>query len=123
MSEIKFFEIRDCGTTLPVMACKILPTTPNETWLYKRAGFSLEHPCIQVTYLAKDVAHYDPYEWGQVGARTVKNAHAYIEKHFDDLVTGSVIDVEFLLGESDKPKVSENRDYIHNESLSSGEKE
>jgi len=37
-------------------------------------------------------------------------AHAYIEKNFHNLNSGDVIDVEFILGETDKPKTSERFD-------------
>jgi hypothetical protein len=34
-------------------------------------------------------------------------AHKYIIEHWYDLKTGDVVDVEFALGESEKPKLSE----------------
>jgi len=35
------------------------------------------------------------------------NAHKYIKEHWDELRSGSVVDVEFILGESKEPKASE----------------
>ena len=36
------------------------------------------------------------------------NAHHYIQEHFDELHDGDVVDVEFILGETKAPKVSES---------------
>jgi hypothetical protein len=46
----------------------------------------------------------DPYDWQD---RTMLVAHEYVNSHYCDLMDGSVIDVEFILGESSAPKVSE----------------
>jgi len=37
----------------------------------------------------------------------MKNAHNYIEKHFDTLKNFEVIDIEYIFNLSDKKKVSE----------------
>ncbi len=47
----------------------------------------------------------DPFEWGD--NRTRLFAHKYIAEHFDELPSGAVVDVEFILGESAAPKLSE----------------
>jgi hypothetical protein len=46
----------------------------------------------------------DPYDWGD---RTFQIAHDYIEKHWDSLKSGDLIDVLFILGESLTPCESE----------------
>lgn len=46
-------------------------------------------------------AHYDPYDWGD---RTWQVAHDYIARHWDELVDGAVVDVEYVLGETAEPK-------------------
>jgi hypothetical protein len=48
---------------------------------------------------------YDPYDW--VGDRTKPHAHQFIMEHWQELRDGDVIDVQFILGETDSPKVSE----------------
>lgn len=50
-------------------------------------------------------AEYDPYSWGP--SRTLRVVHGHIIQHWDELKSGDVIDVEFLLGERPEPKVSE----------------
>ena len=37
----------------------------------------------------------------------MKEAHAYIAGHFEELESGAVIDVEFILGETAEAKKSE----------------
>ena len=42
-----------------------------------------------------------------IKARTMIVAHKFIKEHFDELETGDVIDVEYILGETDTQKMSE----------------
>ena len=51
---------------------------------------------------------YDAYDWRD---RTMQVAHDYIEKNWGDLVDGAVVDVQFILGETAAPKVSESVDF------------
>jgi hypothetical protein len=48
---------------------------------------------------------YDCYNWND---RTYKVAHKHIIEHFDELEDGAVIDVEYILGETEAPKKSES---------------
>jgi hypothetical protein len=123
----KAFEIRDRGTFIPVIATKMTPTalppvdqTINdwhksaeaERYLLRRAGYSadLSDYCVVLCRMeASGVdrnATYDPYAWGG-GVRTYLVAHEHIIKHFDELESGAVIDVEFILKETKEPKISE----------------
>jgi hypothetical protein len=111
-SPVKFFEVRDRATFLPVMAVRLTAArTSQDEWLMQRAGFAdwQVHPESDTPYvilwrLLGGDANYDPYEWGN---RTMANAHAHIMAHWSDLNSGDVIDVQFLLGENPTPKQSE----------------
>jgi hypothetical protein len=48
----------------------------------------------------------DSFDWGQ-NPRTYFLAHRYIERHFDELEEGAVVDVEFVSGETKTCKVSD----------------
>ena len=48
----------------------------------------------------------DPFKWDTC-SRTIHEAHCYIYKHFNELSSGDVIDVEYILGESNIKKRSE----------------
>lgn len=112
MSITKFFEIRDSGTCLPLMVTKLLPINSDEDWLIKRGVGSSPYPIYLVTYLARCISQIDVYNWGEVGARTVKLAHQYIESNFEMLTTGSVIDIQVLIGETSISKISENPEKL-----------
>ncbi len=99
---IKLLEIRDVGTTIPAMAIEV---SGADGWLMQRAGFG-ERGCIYLIMLATERCAYDPYHW-QSRARTMPAAHQYIWEHWADLTSGDVVDVEFILGETAAPKVSE----------------
>lgn len=103
-TDIKLFELRDVGTHIPVMAVRVNPTDADEDYPLRRAGFQ-GSPCVLLTKLNTLETHYDPFHWDD--RRTLHTAHRTIEKGWNDLVSGQVIDVEYLLGESSEPKKSD----------------
>lgn len=117
--EVKILEIRDRATMIAALCVDMNPgnnlpgtETPEgifltELWYLRKYGYAGDgRPNIGITHLAANGTKFtnDPYEWG---GRTWPVAHNYIIEHWDELQTGDVIDVEFILGETDKPKVSE----------------
>jgi hypothetical protein len=110
----KAFEIRDRGTFIPAVATRLLSEPPfhskeemlSEAYLLGRAGFrNVAIVPIVLTHLQTGQSHIDMYDWK--GGRTMKIAHSYIAAHWHELESGQVIDVEFILSESDAPKLSE----------------
>lgn len=102
-------EIRDRATLIPAMATKLstLSTeTIEESRLIERAGFG-QTGMVLLTKLNSGHCNWDPYKWTDSMARTMFEAHKYITEHYDELSSGDVIDVEYILGESEVPKVSE----------------
>lgn len=106
--QMKLFEVRDRATCIPVGAIQLGSTDPHEQRLITHAGYG--PPAEQSQYLllfrldsVGNQISYDPFFWG----RTLGEAHSYIAAHFDALQTGSVIDIEFILGETRAPKTSE----------------
>jgi hypothetical protein len=102
----KVLEIRDEGTFIPALAVDINPANDEQRYLMRRVGYSCNgEPNVILTALdGHGKATNDPYEWG---GRTYPVAHNYIIEHWNELRDGDVIDVSFILGETDKPKVSE----------------
>jgi hypothetical protein len=108
----KLFELRDKATFIPVIAIQVIsdaPLTPQEYYLLSRAGYGPASDCViliraECAGIDRN-ATYDPYSWGS--ARTFPVAHLHIIKHWDELKSGDVIDVEFILGETTAPKTSE----------------
>jgi hypothetical protein len=97
---VKWFEVRDRATMIPVFAIAI----EGDTFLERRAGFGGTR-CIQLVDPQGRKTAYDPYDWAN---RTLTTAHRYIEMNWDTLLDHDVIDVEFILGESKASKVSES---------------
>lgn len=106
--ETKTFEIRDRATFIPCLAIKMVSQgNMRDRYLLRRAGYEDRdggRPIICLLNLNTYSSHYSPFRWG---SRTMTEAHRFIEDHFDDLPTGDVIDVEFILGETKKKKVSD----------------
>lgn len=94
---------------MPMVAIKLDPANEAEWFLLKRAGFHTtpsEFVLFGKIEGNGESLEYDPFAWGG-GARTRSIAHAYIAQHFDSMEPGAVIDVEFIMGETKQPKVSE----------------
>lgn len=117
MSEVKYFEVRDRATFMPVMAVRLRNRTPQEFALLRRAGYSAEQigaptgapgfePYVILITLDGVRAQYDPYGWSGVGI-TLPTAHQYIIRNWAALSSGDVVDVEFILGLTSAPKPSE----------------
>lgn len=112
---IKLFEVRDRATFIPAMAVLLRNRTPEEFFLLRRAGFGSYEiggdwplhnavPYVLLVHLGTSRAHHDSYDWGN---RTMSVAHAHIINHWDELESGDVLDVEFILGETPTKKHSE----------------
>ena len=109
MKEVKFFEIRDRATFIPAMAVKIQQSNDNnnsENWLLFRSGCSTGTSKVFLTHLVESKTAPDPYSWHH-GTRTMREAHKYIVEHWDELESGAIVDVEYILGESEEPKQTE----------------
>lgn len=107
--QTKGLEIRDRATFIAVMATKVASGNAEELFLTRRCGFAEQTDQIIVMRTANFEATYDPFQW--TGSRTMKVAHQYIIANFDTLVAGDVIDVEYILGETTTPKLSESSRY------------
>jgi len=110
--EVKLFEVRDTFTFLTVIAIRCGSHNEQERYLWSRAGYGREAEqqanYVLLSKLTGGDIKYNPLTWGD---RTMGCAHAYIRNFWDELKTGQVIDVEYILGESDTPKESERFVY------------
>jgi hypothetical protein len=110
--EVKILEIRDRGTFMPVMCIRLNPIVESERYLLGRSGYGVTSEAqgeyILMTPLAGGSGHAtcDPYDWPG-GATTLPQAHKHIIEHWEAISSGDVVDVEFITGQTNKPKVSE----------------
>ena len=110
--EVKLFEFRDRATFVPVMCTRLEWSTPEEHYIFRRAGYTNDGmtrandvpPYIMCTKLTDTKSAYDPYDWDN---RTMQVAHHHVTEHWDEVRTGDVIDVEYILGETTTKKISE----------------
>lgn len=110
--EVKCLEVRDSGTFIPVICIKPVPENEGQRYLLRRDGYSLrpDDPIIIMIDAQCRGVSYDPYEWS--GSRTKAIAHNFIMEHWSELADGDVVDVQFIIGERDRPKTSE-RESVH----------
>lgn len=97
----KVFELRDRATFIPIMVVRWRASHPDEEYLFMRSGWPSDAEDLTIFRLEED------FKPAHRSGRTMEAAYAYIHEHFDDLKPGQVIDVEFILGETAAPKVSE----------------
>jgi hypothetical protein len=120
----KTFEVRDVGTFIPFFGVLCDPSaneddaigmlgalgaahTEADVYLLRRAGYHASR-CVIFTRLdghPSNIAPYDPIEWGR--NRTMSVAHAHVIEHWDELKSGAVVDVEYILDQSAEAKRSE----------------
>lgn len=109
LTETKLFEIRDNGTFISVLAIWLESETDSGRYLLARSGYADNpYPARIVVWRMDGGAGHatsNPYAW--TDGRTMSVAHVYIKEHWDEIETGDVIDVEFILGETDIKKISE----------------
>lgn len=109
--EVKTFEVRDSMTCMAVVAIKPVPRDEQEAWLWARSGFGRfpgDYVLIADIGSNNGILTSDPYKQnGAPDSRTLFEAHRYIRAHFDELDNGAVVDVEFILGVTDAPKVTD----------------
>lgn len=107
--ETKLLEIRDKMTFIPAAAMRVKADNPEQAYLLMRSGwgdyvntnthiylFPLNNSPAQVAY--------DPHDWA---SRTFMVVHDWLTRNWDSVSDGTVVDVEFILGETTAPKVSE----------------
>lgn len=105
--QTKLFEIRDRATCISAMAIQFDCESDHERWIFGRSGYGRTREdingYIQLTHLDTGESNYDPFKW----SRTMREAHRHIIANWDNLNSCDVIDVEFILGESETKKISE----------------
>lgn len=102
--ETKILEVRDHGTFIPVVCIRMNAEGYQDGYLLGRLGFDKDTFLIQLVWISNGRSEYDPFKWND---RTMYNAHAYITEHWDELSDGDVIDVAYILGETETSKESE----------------
>jgi hypothetical protein len=106
--EVKCLEIRDSGTFIPVICIRPVAENEAQRWLLRRDGYrgdDGERCIIMIDAQCRGVS-YDAYDW-PASARTKRVAHNHIAENWRELKDGDVVDVEFILGETFRPKLSE----------------
>ncbi len=109
--QVKLLELRDAGTFIPIVCINMNPNIVGsyeaQRYLLRRCGYPCDHrPNIAISRVRADGDPFsnDPNHWG---GRTFPTAHNYIIEHWDELIDGDVVDVQFILGETTEPKKSE----------------
>lgn len=104
----KFLEIRDNGTMIPVLAIELHADTREERYLLERSGYDEENNNYIVLWQMDGgygTATSDSFRWGR--NRTMSTAHRLIKEFWNELYSGDVVDVEFMLGETTEKKPAE----------------
>ena len=108
MIENKVLEVRDRMTCIPVLALKMRSADPIDDRFLWRCGYPRgDDPgaAVVLMRLYDQRAASDPYEWDN--QRTMVTAHLWIDEHYDELVSGQVVDVRVILGEEKEPAPAE----------------
>lgn len=102
----KMIEIRDAGTCITAIAIKTESQDDKELAFFRRGGWG-SNSIILIKTNGDTIATHDPFRWRDGYSRTMFEAHRYIEQNFDELPENAVIDVQYILNETDIEKESE----------------
>lgn len=108
--EIKIFEVRDKGTFIPMAAIRLCCDTSKEAYLLNAAGYgqSPERYVILIGLEPPLYASYSSFDTEmKFGSRTRAVIHKHLEKFWESCVSGDVLDVRYILGETQTPCVSQ----------------
>lgn len=99
----KVLEIRDEMTCIAALAIKMVADTPIEDKFLWRCGYPRgdSPPAVTLMKLSTQETTVDPYHWDNI--HTMRTAHLWITKHFDEIEDGQVIDTRVILGEAESP--------------------
>lgn len=103
----KIFEVRDTATHIEVFALSTDPS-PGQEYGLRCCGFIRGNAVILGYLDGERNSSADPYHWAD---RTMTTAHNYITDNFERLLDGEVVDVRFILGETEAP-VESDRFYV-----------
>jgi hypothetical protein len=105
-------EIRDRGTFIPALAVRLGSHEEQERWLLAMVGYGRTYEDQSKQIILCEIntgagrCSSDSYDW-PANPRTYRVAHEYLNKHFDELAPGAVVDVEFILKETATPKTTD----------------
>lgn len=102
-------EIRDRNTYIPAAVLVISASNAAQRYHLGRSGWSIDGTQCILTKLSDGNGRCDAYDWDD---RTMQTAHNYISDSLYKgypIADGQVIDVEYILGETKEPKLSESR--------------
>ena len=103
--EAKLIEIRDAATAIPAIVVRMDSNHVAERyWLGRQGYLHVSVPWVLMMPLTYPEFHSDPNTWA---SRTFRIAHEYVQIEWDNIETGDIVDVEFILGKSKEPKISE----------------
>ncbi len=109
-AQCKTFEIRDEGTHMPALAIKPDAEHDRDRYCFARGGYGTSYAgqreYVILHRLSDRETQYDPHGWQS--SRTMLTVHQHIIDEWHNLESGQVLDVRFILGETDKPCESEN---------------
>ncbi len=106
----KVVEIRDEGTCILALAIQMQASSEILAYyVHTRSCYPRDGSSIMLMILMDGRATSDPYQWVDLhmGPRTMPVAHNWIIEHYEEVQDGDVVDVQFILGETVAPKVSE----------------
>ena len=98
---IKLFELRDEGTHIPIFSFRSQSDNPRESLIFQRGGYLKGSRLIIMGALSGKICTYDPGYWEN--GRTMRIAHQYLYEHWDELESGDLIDIRFIMKETDQP--------------------
>lgn len=102
-SEMKLLAAMDRATRKPVIAFKVIPETFEESVMLRTHGFGETPEEYTFFYdINRHECDYNPYRLSDT--LTVERACVHVQQHWDEIKSGSLVDAQYLRGETDAPR-------------------
>ena len=110
----KLIEVRDRGTRVHVLAIRFSAENEAENFILSSAGYGMNNNDYREYIIMLDIntpirVWFNSFdcEVANKYARTFPEAHKELETNWDKYQSGDVLDVQFVLKETDQPKQSD----------------
>ena len=107
--DAKLLEIRDRATCIAAIAVRInsaIPENDGEEFLLGQEGIIYPSNFVLLYSFSRDNATLNTYNWGS-DTRTMPVVHEELINNWDAYQSGDVIDVRYILKETDAPAESD----------------
>ena len=110
LTETKIFAIHDVMTLVSMMVQRLVPETLQEELILSRAGYREIDNYFFFSTFRDEMGEFTYDVYKLENQRSFGTAARYIKQNWDELESGELIDIEYILGEIDEDQITRFED-------------